>query len=288
MAYKVNIDNFEGPFDLLLYLVSRQKVDIGSISITEIVDQYLSEVSLMQRLDLDVASDFLLVAATLLEIKAASLVPVPDSDIADEFREMSPSEARDILVARLMEYKKFKNAGAALNLRYEAESRMHNRPFGPDSSFLGLMPDYLGDITLDALALLCVQAYARREAFLLDAAHIAAKPMPVETHVRAIHLRISHAKQLMFSDLVDAKTPSRIVVVTFLAVLELYKRSMVKIAQKKLFGDIAITYIEGSGELSFEGDEAITSVVEVPGDAGRRHDAPADREATIPASSVEG
>lgn len=288
MVYKVSIDNFEGPFDLLLYLVSRQKVDIGSISIRDIADQYLSEVSRMQRLDLDVASDFLLVASTLLEIKAASLVPQPGSEIISEFQEMSPIEARDILVSRLVEYKKFKNAGAALNMRYEAESRMHNRPFGPERDFLGLMPDYLGSLTLDALALICVQIYARRETFLLDAAHIAAKPIPVETHIRAIHQRIVNAKHLMFSDLIARNVPSPVVVVTFLAVLELYKRSMVTLSQNKTFGDIEISYIEGSGELSFEGDEAITSVAEAGTQEVKATKNRGDHRQMLSARSIEG
>ena len=103
MSYKVRIDSFEGPFDLLLYLVSRQKVDIGAISITEIADQYLAEVSRMETLDLDVASDFLLVASTLLEIKAQSLIPRERDELDDDLAELAPSEARDMLVERLME-----------------------------------------------------------------------------------------------------------------------------------------------------------------------------------------
>ena len=130
MSYKVRIESFEGPFDLLLYLVSRQKVDIGAISITQIADQYLEEVSHMDNLDLDVASDFLLVASTLLEIKAQSLIPRPRDEVDEELAELAPSEARDILVARLLEYKKFKNASAELYARFLSEGRMHTRPFG--------------------------------------------------------------------------------------------------------------------------------------------------------------
>ena len=260
MSYKVRIDSFEGPFDLLLYLVSRQKVDIGAISITEIADQYLEEVSRMDNLDLDVASDFLLVASTLLEIKAQSLIPRERTELDDEFAELAPSEARDILVERLMEYKKFKNAAAGLHARFVAEGRMHARPFGPDLNFLSLVPDYLERVTLDALAYLCAEMYARRDIFLLESEHIAAKPIPVEVHVRAIHQRVKNSKQLRFSDLVDAQTPAPIVVVTFLAILELYKRSMVTIRQETSFGDIDIAFIEGSGELIFDGEEAITSI----------------------------
>ena len=130
MSYKVRIDSFEGPFDLLLYLVSRQKVDIGAISITQIADQSLAEVSRMDNLDLDVASDFLLVASTLLEIKAESLLPRERDAVAEEFEELAPSEARDILVERLLAYKQYKNAASALHMRFVSEGRMHPRPFG--------------------------------------------------------------------------------------------------------------------------------------------------------------
>ena len=101
MSYRVRIESFEGPFDLLLYLVNRQKVDIGSISITEITDQYLAEVQRMSRVDLDVASDFLLVAATLLEIKAASLIPSENEEEVQEYEDLSPYEMRDMLVAQI-------------------------------------------------------------------------------------------------------------------------------------------------------------------------------------------
>ena len=140
MSYKVRIDSFEGPFDLLLYLVSRQKVDIGAISITEIADQYLAEVSRMGELDLDVASDFLLVASTLLQIKAESLIPRDRADVDEEIAELAPSEARDILVERLVEYKKYKNAAAALHARFVGEGRMHTRPFGPMRIFCASSP----------------------------------------------------------------------------------------------------------------------------------------------------
>ena len=252
MSYRVRTDSFEGPFDILLYLVSRQRVDIGSISIAEIADQYLEEISKMNVVDLDVASDFLLVASTLLEIKAASLIPREIDDDQAEIAELAPSEARDLLIARLLEYKKFKNAANMLEGRDRAQSRLHARPFGPDPVFLDAMPDFLRDVPLESLAFLAAGAYARRDAALLESEHIAAKPIPVEIHIRALHSRISKRKKMKFSELVNDQTPTPVVVVTFLAVLELYKRSMVVITQDKAFGDIDIAYIEGSGELVFE------------------------------------
>ncbi len=260
MAYKVHLENFEGPFDLLLYLVSRQKVDIGSISIAEITDQYLGEVSRMDNLDLDVASDFLLVASTLLEIKAQSLLPRSRDDITDEIAELAPNEARDMLVQSLMEYKKYKNVAAQLYSRFIAEGKMHTRSFGPDSDFIGLMPDFLADVTLDSLAFLAVQALSRREVFLLESDHIAAHPIPVETHIRAIYQRIRSVKHLQFFDLVNKSTTSEVVVVTFLALLELYKRQMVYLEQIEPFGDISIDYIEGSPELNLTSEDRFTSL----------------------------
>jgi len=97
VSYRVKTEGFEGPFDLLLQLVAKQKVDIADLSITQIADQYLAEVERMQDLDLDVASDFLVVAATLLEIKAASLLPRDEPLELVEFEEMTPEEARELL-----------------------------------------------------------------------------------------------------------------------------------------------------------------------------------------------
>lgn len=255
MSYRVRIDSFEGPFDLLLYLVSRQRVDIGSISVAEIVDQYISYIDRMRELDLDVASDFLLVASTLLEIKAASLIPQEHDEVQDELEELSPSEARDILIERLIRYKQFKNASISLGARFEFEGRMHPRMAGPDKRFLGLMPDYLKHVSLDSLGLLAAEAIARRDVFLLESEHIAAKPIPVETHVRAIHRRISAAKHMMFSELLEGAPTLPVRVVSFLAVLELYKRTMVTLEQKEPFSDIAIDFVEGSGELVFDEED---------------------------------
>ena len=255
MSYRVRTDSFEGPFDILLYLVSRQRVDIGSISISDIADQYLAEIAQMNMVDLDVASDFLLVASTLLEIKAASLIPREKDETEQELVELGPDEAREMLVARLLEYKKFKNAAAMLEGRQNAQERLHERPFGPDAEFTRVMPDFLRDVPLETLAYLAAGAYARREVFLLESEHIAAKPIPIEVHVRALHARIRNRKTLRFSEIVNAETPTPIVVATFLAVLELYKRAMVDVRQDEAFGDICISYVEGSGELVLDDAE---------------------------------
>ncbi len=254
MAYKVKTDAFEGPFDLLLYLVSKKRVDIGAISIADIADQYLSEVARMRSLDLDVASDFLLVASTLLEMKARALVPKPRVELDEDVEGLPPDAAREVLAQKLIAYKQFKNASEELYSRFRVEGRMHSRPFGPGPAFGDLMPDFLKGVTLDDLGAKAAAALARREVFLLESEHIASKPIPVETFVRSIHERIVTDKRLSFRSLVQASPTPQVIVVTFLAVLELYKRSMVRLEQPEAFGDIDIRYIEGSGALFLEED----------------------------------
>ncbi len=241
MSYRVQTDSFEGPFDLLLYLVSRQKVAIGSISIARIADQYLEEVSRMERLDLETASDFLLVASTLLEIKAASLLPDERDQDSHELEHISPHEARDILITRLLTYKQYKNAAQALEQAGERASRHHPRLYGPGKEFLDILPDFLRSTTIEEMAYIAAMACARRERFLLESEHIAAKPIPIEVYVGVIHEKLKTAQHMRFSELIDNTTPAALVVVQFLALLELFKRRLVDLEQEGQFGDISIS-----------------------------------------------
>ena len=263
MSYRVRTRVFSGPFDLLLSLVSRQRVDIGAISIAEVTDQYLAEVDRMQEMDLDVASDFLLVASTLLDIKAASLVDagvgIDDLEDDEELAGLTPDEAREVLVERLVRYKQFRSVAASLGARFEAESHMHARTAGPDPEFLGLMPDFLQGITLRSLGVICADIDSRRESFLLEAEHIAPKRLPVRLAVESVERLIRNGSARTFSELVgESRTPETLVV-TFLAVLELYKRGAVRLVQEQNFAEIQITYVPGHEQDSpadeYEGDE---------------------------------
>lgn len=263
MSYKVNTATYSGPFDLLLQLVSRQKVAIGSISISEVADQYLAEVDAMEELDLDVASDFVLVASTLLDMKAHALVPqdvslkssYDEDEYDDELDGLSPDEAREVLIARLIAYKQFRNAGAALGSRMEAESYMFPRSVGPDPDFLNLMPDYLEGITLRSLAVICADIDSKRETFLLEAEHVAPKRLPVALTVASVD-RLTRSKgKVTFSELLDGQDTPEIVVANFLAVLELFKRGLVRVQQDDIFGEIEIEHIEGAD--SYQLDESV-------------------------------
>lgn len=263
MSYRVRTQTYSGPFDLLLQLVSRQKVTIGSISISEVANQYLEEVERMADLDLDVASDFVLVASTLLDIKAASLVPDEPirrsreelEDDEDDLEGLSPDEAREVLIARLIAYKQFRGAASALGARAEAEARMHPRTIGPDPEFLGLMPDYLEGISLRSLAVICADIDGRRETFLLEAEHVAPRRLPVALTIAAVDRLVRGRGRVTFSDLLDGQDAPEVIVANFLAVLELYKRGLATVRQDELFGEIEIQHVEGAAP--YELDESV-------------------------------
>ncbi len=255
MAYRVRTDNFEGPFDLLLYLVSRQRIDVSTISIAEVASQYLEETDDASAFDLDTASDFLLVASTLSEIKAQALIPQRIEGADDEFAELTYDEMRAVLFERLCTYKQYRSAAEGLLERAEEWRRYHARPFGPGEEMLEAAPDYLENVTLDELAHLASEAFARRESSLLDAEHIAAKALPVETYVKSIYRRVKEGGRLSFFELIGEQTSKPVMVAMFLAVLELYKRSMVRLVQRKPFGDISIDYDETAHEFLAVDDE---------------------------------
>ena len=254
MSYRVSTQVYSGPFDLLLQLVTKQKVDIGSISISEVAEQYLAEVERIEALDLDVASDFLLVAATLLDIKAASLVPtdtpasIDEDDVDDELASLDGDALREVLIQRLIAYKQFKSAAAALGARMEAESRMHPRVAGPDPEFLNLMPDYLAGITLRGLAVICADLDGKRQTFLLEAEHVAPHRVPLDLTVASVDRYTMQNTDCTFHDLLDGDATTEQLVVTFLAMLELTKRGSLEITQDELFGRIEIHRVEGAEE----------------------------------------
>lgn len=256
MSYRVSTQVYSGPFDLLLQLVTRQKVDIGAISISEVAEQYLAEAERIEALDLDVASDFLLVAATLLDIKAASLVPqeaprnsVDDNEDDEDLEELSALDGdalREVLIQRLIAYKQFKGAAAALGARMQAESRMHPRVAGPDPEFLGLMPDYLAGITLRGLAVICADLDGKRQTFLLEAEHVAPHRVPLDLTVASVDRFTMAHQTCTFRELLYGDATTEQLVVTFLAMLELAKRGSLTLSQDEIFGTIQINRVEGA------------------------------------------
>lgn len=239
MVYRVKLDVFEGPFDLLLHLIGRQKVDVRDVPMSSITSDYLAHIDRMRELDLDVASDFLLVAATLLEIKAQSLLPAEPVGL-DDLEELTATESRDVLIARLIEYRAIRNVAQELLARAEAVGRLHVREAGLEEPFVGLLPDFLVDVTLDELAFRCARLLARRDVSIVEASHVGAIPVSLERRIEEVMDRVRLEGRVGFMDLVQDTDDRAEVVVAFLAILELYKRGHLELRQGRTFGDIEL------------------------------------------------
>ena len=151
-------------------------------------------------------------------------------------------------IQRLIAYKQFKGAAAALGSRMEAERRMHPRVAGPDPEFLNLMPDYLAGITLRGLAVICADLDSRRETFLLEAEHVAPHRVPLELTVASVDRLTATRMTCTFSDLIEGAETTDQLVSTFLAILELAKRGSITLTQEENFGEIHIERVEGAEE----------------------------------------
>src|SRR5438067_8081840 len=171
VAYEVQTPVYEGPFDLLLHLISRDQVDIYEVSLSSIVDAYVAELGRMQHLDLEVATEFLLIAAILIELKARRLLPGRDDVDIDE--ELALWEERDLLLARLLEAKTFKDAAAELQRLAGLAEHSHPRTAGLEERFLELAPDLLAGVTPEQLRAAFLRAVAPKPIPKVDLDHVA-------------------------------------------------------------------------------------------------------------------
>jgi len=237
MPYQVKLEAFEGPFDLLLSLIARHKVNIYDIPVAQIAEEYLAYLDEMRQLDLEIASEFVLVAATLLEIKSAGLLPQPPR--MEEEDTLTAFEQRQLLIGRLIEYRKFKNAGVALGSRLKTEAHYFTRRAALEPRFDELLPDFLAGIDLHEFGVLMSGLLDRERIRLIDSTHIATIKISVEAKLEEVVELLGKARRLSFNDLTKDNRRADLVA-TFLALLELYKRGMIDIRQGAIFGDIEI------------------------------------------------
>jgi segregation and condensation protein A len=242
MSYVVRTEVFEGPFDLLLHLIARQRVDIWQVSLARITEDYLAEVRRMRQLNLDVATEFLVVAATLLELKAARLLPSPDAD-ADEAE--AALEERDLLFARVLQYRAYKQVAALFGARLAEQAAYVPRRVGAEDVLRQVVPDLLVGVAPSELARLAAAALAPAPAPSLATTHIAPPRLSVAEAVTSLARQLHDRGASSFEDLVGRQAVPIEVVIGLLAVLELYKRSLVELDQTSTFGDIAVRWTGG-------------------------------------------
>lgn len=250
MTVDVTTEVYSGPFDLLLQLILSEEVDIHEIHLARIVDGYLAEVERMQALDLDVATEFLLIAATLVELKARRLLPGRAEVDLDE--ELALWEERDLLLARLLECKTFKDVATVLAGMADEAGRSYLRAVGPDERFAGLTPDLLEGTSLHRLRNAAIRALTPRPAPVVDLYHVSPIRVTVADAVGELVDELPRVGRIGFRRL-TAELVERIeVIVRFLAVLELYKQGLVELEQAEVLGEIEIVWT-GGDEVDAEG-----------------------------------
>ena len=241
MPYEVQTPVFEGPFDLLLHLILREQVDLYEISLSRIVDAYLVEIEKMEHLDLDITTEFLLIAATLVELKCKRLLPEDaDVDLDDEF---GLWEERDLLIARLLDCKTFKDAAQVLGALFDSAALCVPRTVGPEEHFLELAPDLLEGVDIDDVRAAYLRAVIPKPKPVVSIAHIHSVRVSVTEAVEELAYELPRMGRVTFRRLTDTLVERLEIVVRFLAVLELFKQGFIELDQPKAFGDIEILWV---------------------------------------------
>ena len=235
--YKVKLEIFEGPLDLLLYLIKQDEIDIYDISLERITRQYLEYLQAFRELNIDLAGEFVVMAANLIYLKSRSLLPAEQQPPEEDAEEDDP---RWELIRQLVEYKKFKEAGAQLQLRELERERVFDR--GGDSSLLAGGPLRLEEVEIFQLITAFQNAVKRAEA-RLELQEIPGERFSVSDKIDVILQHVEAGGRIRFSDLFEAAVSRVEIVVTFIALLELIRLKQVRAIQKNIFDEIEIAAV---------------------------------------------
>lgn len=248
MSLDLHLDNFEGPLDLLLHLIRKNEMDICDIRIAEITDQYLAVIESMQQLNLDVAGEFVVMAATLIHIKSKMLLPEPDEeDFEDE--ELDP---RAELVRRLLEYQKYKEAATELDRRPLHGRDVFTRPPAPAA---GEEADEAEFIEVGLFDLVEALRDLLKTAPQGSVHEIGFEQISITERINHVLQEVATRGSLAFSELFSANPLRSDIVATFLAMLELVKMRTVRLMQNTRFGSIWIFPAVPMEELAVSLDE---------------------------------
>src|SRR5919106_2834707 len=238
MPHEVKLEVFEGPIDLLLHLITRQRVDIYDVSLAQITEEYLAAIRGIDALDLESATGFLVVAATLLELKSSRLLPSRTADDADS----ALLEQRDLLLARLVECATYRAAGSWLRAGLAAGERFHPRPEGLEAQFIALAPDPLARVAVEDLTRAAARILAPKPRLELDTSHVAPIRASVRDAIVEISGKMAPGRSTSFEEICGGIGERIEGVVRFLALLELYKAGAIELQQPDRWGDIVVQW----------------------------------------------
>ncbi len=241
--------NFTGPFDLLLQLIGKQKLEITELALSTVTDEFIAYIRAMgEQWNLDEASEFLVVAATLLDLKAARLLPQAEVENEDD---LALLEARDLLFARLLQYKAFKEAAAVIaNLEGEA-GRVYPRAVKLEPQYAEALPELVLGIGPDRLAALAVKAMLPKAAPVVSIAHVHMVRVSVREHAQILRDKLIRVGTATFRSLCADCLSTLEVVARFLALLEFYREGLVSFDQVTALGELTVTW-HGDQSAAFE------------------------------------
>jgi segregation and condensation protein A len=251
-GFAVRLDNFEGPFDLLLSLIGKHKLDVTEVALSKVTDEFIAHIKFRQARtpdgegwDLEQTTSFLLVASTLLDLKAARLLP--SGDVEDE-EDLALLEARDLLFARLLQYRAFKQVASVLERRIEGEALRHPRAVGLDERFATLLPEVLIGIGLEEFAALAARALEPKVEPELSLAHIHAPAVSVREQAHLVVERLRVHGTLTFRKLAADAPDTMTKVARFLALLELFREGVLAFDQVTPLGELTVRWTGGEDQ----------------------------------------
>jgi segregation and condensation protein A len=257
-GFSVHLENFDGPFDLLLQLISRHRMDITDVAIATVTDEFISYIRELEKTEagwkLDHASEFVVVAATLLDLKAARLLP---SGQIDDEEDLALLEARDLLFARLLQYRAFKEIASILSERILEQEKTFARSVSLDPVFAALLPEVLIGVTPERFAAIANRVLTPKIAPILSVEHLHLPLVSVAAEALGVVSALRRHKTMSFRALVSDAANTLVVVARFLALLELFKEGSVRFEQVVALGELQITWVgsvEGEIRVSDEFD----------------------------------
>ncbi|MEV7789142.1 segregation/condensation protein A [Streptomyces sp. NPDC088106] len=244
--FKVRLANFEGPFDLLLQLIGKHKLDVTEVALSKVTDEFMAYIRAMgSDWDLDETTEFLVVAATLLDLKAARLLPT--AEVEDE-ADLALLEARDLLFARLLQYRAYKRIADIFDRRLDEEARRHPRTVGLEPHHAELLPEVVISIGAEGFARLAVKAMQPRPKPQVYVDHIHAPLVSVQEQAGIVVARLKELGEASFRSLVEDTDDTLTVVARFLALLELYREKAVALDQETALGELTVRWTGGDGD----------------------------------------
>lgn len=238
MSFAVHQRVFEGPLDLLLQLVSKDRVDVAEVTIASITDDFLRTIEALGSLDLDAASSFLVLAATLLELKSLRLLPRDEADPETA----ALLEERDRLLQRLVEYSTFKGAAESIGWALDANEGFFTRTGGIPDELRPALPDLLEGVTLEQFWKVAVKVFAPRVTTPMDTSFIAPMRVSVAEMVEVLAEELRRRRSTSFRELCGEPASRADVVVRFLALLELFRQQSVDIEQLGPYDGITVRW----------------------------------------------